>query len=376
MTKKILIADQSEAVRGVAENVLRRNGFEVVSANDGLEASDLLRSADLDLVFLNSTLPELDGYALSRQIKSEFKTKKVKVVLLLSTSEIVNQRQLMSSQADDTLNKPFSPQDLLEKCGALLGIDLSDGSQDQPKEDQLSEDIEELELGESVEDEIDFGSIFESEKKAGSDDGLDDVFLAAEERHSDVEDEESLPEDSMSMDIAPDSEPVEPAEDDHDESSIRLADDQFGLEEPFPETEINSPHDYNWFIREMKKDLSDDGDKPAETSAKPKKKSKRAKAKPGVPVKQESTAAGTFAVEELGSSKIDLSVVPESSRHASTSPAASSATEPLDQRELSLAEKLLIKEVSRQIAEKVAERLSTSELRTIVRDILQNLRNL
>lgn len=56
MAKKILIADQSDTVRSVAENLFRQRGFEVVSASDGMEALDLLRTAEVDLAFLNSEI--------------------------------------------------------------------------------------------------------------------------------------------------------------------------------------------------------------------------------------------------------------------------------------------------------------------------------
>ncbi len=374
MNKKVLIADQSEAVRGVAENVLRRNGIEVISANDGLEAADLIRSAEIDLAFLNSALPDLDGYSLSRQIKSDIRTKKVKVVLLLSTSEIVNQRQLMSSQADDTLNKPFSQQDLLEKCGSLLGLELGEKTPEKKEGDELKEEVEELKLGENVDEEIDFGSIFESDKRAGAGEDLDGVFLDVEERS----------DRSVASDNSADAETKDPEIENFDEeedgidSPIRIVDDQFGMEHPLPESEIQRPHDYNWFIREMKKELS--GDKQPEPSASALSPSTATKATPGVPKKSSSTPMpkGSFAVEELGSSKIDLSVVPKSAESAPRQerPKEGRAQAPVEEGELSLAEKVLIKEVSRQIAEKIAERLSTSDLRSIVREILQNLRNL
>ena len=77
MSKKILIADQSDSVREVAENLFRKKGFEVVSASDGIEALELLRTAGIDLAFLNSDLPEIDGYIVSQHAKSEEHTKDI-----------------------------------------------------------------------------------------------------------------------------------------------------------------------------------------------------------------------------------------------------------------------------------------------------------
>ena len=100
MSKKILIADQSDTVREIAENLLRKKGFEVISATDGVETLELLRTAGADLAFINSNLPEVDGYSISKQIKSDDQTNQIKTVLLLSTSEIVNQSQLLSQHID------------------------------------------------------------------------------------------------------------------------------------------------------------------------------------------------------------------------------------------------------------------------------------
>jgi CheY-like chemotaxis protein len=376
MPAKILIADQSETVREVAENLFRRIGFEVVSASDGVEALELVRTSGVDLALVNSGLPEIDGYAVSQQIKSEDGTRGVKVVLLISTSEIVNQHILLSSLADDTLNKPFSPQDLLEAVSTTLGVDVAgepDSDDDAVETEVLGDDAEEIDLDGKVENEIDFGSIFGEEGAGDGRKELDGVFLHSEEIVGSSGDSAADPPDAGRTPGA--HERVEDSED-----TIRLSDDQYGLESPPSEPEIEPPHDYNWFVREMKKDLrqahgdseSTGADGPALRDGKRgDSKTHSAARKAGVT----SISKVQFETEEIGISKTPLTAAkPDKEEAARTDYGADEShaeTAPVD---LTLAEKLLVKELAREIAEKLVGRMSTAELRKIMIEALTDLK--
>lgn len=383
MSKKVLIADQSEAVRGVAENLFRKKGLEVVSAADGLEALELIRTTDIDLAFLNSSLPQVDGYSVSSQIKDSEKTNRVKVVLLLSTSEMVQQHQLLSSQADDTLNKPFSPQDLVEVTSDLLGIELNgDKSEGPPQDsyDDISDGVEELNIEDEPDEEIDFGSIFEGEENKRDEPGLGDVFMAKEE------DQEAT--DKIVTDLFNDDKPKSQEGDMNDRSnggsddSIRLADDQYGLETP-SESEVHTPHDYNWFIREMKKELSEDQQSEGEPDKAPEGKeedSTKASAVPGKPAGSKTTKTGTFDIEEIGTSKLDTDESDLASEGSEPQKEYVFSGKPTDHgsstAELSLAEKLLIREVAQRVADRIVERMSTKELRSAIQEALYSLKKM
>ncbi len=384
MSKKVLIADQSEAVRGVAENLFRKKGLEVVSAADGLEALELIKTTDIDLAFLNSSLPQLDGYTVSSQIKDSEKTSRVKVVLLLSTSEIVQQHQLLSSQADDTLNKPFSPQDLVEMTSELLGIELNGDKPESPSQDSnddIADGVEELNIDDEPDEEIDFGSIFEGEEDKREEPGLGDVFMAKDEDHEAT--------DKIVTDLFNEDKPKSHEGDMNDrtnggsDDSIRLADDQYGLETP-SETEVHTPHDYNWFIREMKKELSEDQPSESEPGKSPEgeeeKDIPRASAVPGTPTASKTTKTGTFDIEEIGTSKIDADEPDVAPEGAESQKEYVFSGKPTDQgspaAELSLAEKLLIREVAQRVADRIVERMSTKELRSAIQEALHSLKKM
>ena len=388
MSKKILIADQSETVRGVAEDLFRKKGFEVVSASDGVEALELAHTPGIDLVFLNAGLPEIDGYTVSKEVKSNQQTQNVKVVLLLSTAEMVNQHLLLSSLADRTLNKPFSPKDLIESASEALGVEIES---DEDKEElsteagDVSEDIEELDFGENHDEEIDFGSIFAGDESVEQKTELDEILFSNKENSESADDtgiETSSEKRNNNKELE-----TEMSKEPEKDSAIRLADDQYGLEAPLPEPEIEVPHDYSWFIREMKKELTDpksgSDSMPSQATTSTEGPTINAEkghsAVPGMP-RTKTTKTGQFTVEEIGSSKIDISGVKSLVESEEENQPFSHIDKPIDYGEdsarLSLAEKLLIKEIGDKVAEKLVDRLSTEKLRQTILEVLASLKKM
>jgi len=379
MSKKILIADQSDTVRSVAENLFRQRGFEVVSASDGMEALDLLRTAEVDLAFLNSGLPEMDGYTVSEQIKSDSKTSDIKTVLLLSTSEIVSQRKFLSSLADETLNKPFSPKDLLEITSRVLDMELDMGGEDDLGSDgvyHLDEDVEELDLSQETDVEMDFSTIFADDNETNADSQVDDIVLADAATDDSPGNKSVEPLDDEQPDSERSENVKESAETDGAAESIHLSKDQYGIQTPIDESEMDGPHDYGWFVREMKRDM-----KSAKSGGTKGKSSSAASAVETAPTRSQSKAASAevnFDTEEIGSTKInlkDLQLAPESS---SRPVVESDETEipDYDAAKLSLAEKLLVKEVADRLAREILNRFSHSDLRQMLTDVLASLKRM
>ena len=375
MSKKILIADQSDSVREVAENLFRKKGFEVVSASDGIEALELLRTAGIDLAFLNSDLPEIDGYIVSQHAKSEERTKDIKVVLLLSASEIVNQHQLSTAQADDTLNKPFTQQDLIEITSTALSIEIDDereGEEALAETETTGDLVEEIGIDNEQVDEIDFDTIFSGEEMSEVDRKLDAVFLAddgdaIESQHSGGETGE------QARKAQPQDKPAEESVE-----MIRLSDDQYGLEGTPPESEIEMPHDYNWFVREMKKDLTTPKTKGAGgTAADRIATAKNAPAGFGDDLAG-SSVEGQIDVVETGTSRTRTTVAKLSQdtvaelQDGSDLPSGKAPSP----EQLSLAEKLLVKELAKEMAARLVGRISSAELRQVLVEALSSLKKM
>ncbi len=107
---KVLLADDSATMQKVVDVVLREEGFDVQSANTGEEALQAVGSFAPDLVFAYIKLPGMNGYDLTKQIKS---STTIPVVLLAGAFEPVDEALMQECGADDSLVKPFQTEDLM-----------------------------------------------------------------------------------------------------------------------------------------------------------------------------------------------------------------------------------------------------------------------
>jgi len=120
MSNKVLIADDSQTIRSVAEFLLRQKGYEVILAQNGEEALNLIKKLLPDLVLLDNSMPLMDGYTLCEELKKDGALNKIPVVMLLNSRESVNQEGFRSSGCVDFILKPFSPREFLEKVQKFL----------------------------------------------------------------------------------------------------------------------------------------------------------------------------------------------------------------------------------------------------------------
>jgi DNA-binding NtrC family response regulator len=109
-TRTVLIADDEVNLRKVLSAMLRREGFEVLTANDGENALELLRRTRVDLVLTDLKMPRLDGLALLRQVLREFTG--IPVIVLTAHGTIDNAVEAMKLGAFDFLTKPFDQDEL------------------------------------------------------------------------------------------------------------------------------------------------------------------------------------------------------------------------------------------------------------------------
>jgi len=117
----VLVADDDTDVRGLVAYRLRRSGYQVVEARDGEEALRLALEHVPDLVVIDVMMPKLDGYEVTRRLRSEEATRRVPVILLTSRSQEADITSGFASGADDYLTKPFSPDELVARVRAVLG---------------------------------------------------------------------------------------------------------------------------------------------------------------------------------------------------------------------------------------------------------------
>lgn len=117
MTRKILLADDDEAVREDVGRLLRFEGYETVLAEDGRTAVELVADGP-DLVLMDVTMPRLDGLAATRRIRASGCT--VPILMLAGRDAVGDRIVALDNGADDYLTKPFEVEELLARVRALL----------------------------------------------------------------------------------------------------------------------------------------------------------------------------------------------------------------------------------------------------------------
>lgn len=114
---KILIADDDGDLLDILAFSLRREGFEVVSARDGREALARVAAEQPDLVVLDVTMPELDGFEVCRRLRRE---SSIPIIMLTARGEDENIVLGLDIGADDYVTKPYSPRELIARVRALV----------------------------------------------------------------------------------------------------------------------------------------------------------------------------------------------------------------------------------------------------------------
>jgi DNA-binding response OmpR family regulator len=117
MSKRILIVDDEPRYLRLLEANLRTEGYEVATAQDGVQALDIFSAQPIDLVLLDVMMPRLDGFGVCQRLR-EFSN--VPIVILTARGEEQDRVRGLDLGADDYLVKPFSATELLARVRAVL----------------------------------------------------------------------------------------------------------------------------------------------------------------------------------------------------------------------------------------------------------------
>jgi CheY-like chemotaxis protein len=117
---KILLVEDNEMNRDMLSRRLARNGFEVVVAVNGQEGVDKASSETPDLILMDMSLPVIDGWEATRQLKEADGTKAIPVIALTAHAMADDKNKALGAGCDDFDTKPVELVRLLEKINALL----------------------------------------------------------------------------------------------------------------------------------------------------------------------------------------------------------------------------------------------------------------
>ncbi len=118
--QRVLVVDDEPDITGLLAYHLAKAGFRVITAANGSEALKSAREQRPDLVVLDLMLPGLSGYDVLGELRRREDTREVGVIVLTARKDERDRIKGLSLGADDYLAKPFSPQELVLRVGAIL----------------------------------------------------------------------------------------------------------------------------------------------------------------------------------------------------------------------------------------------------------------
>ena len=120
---RILLVEDNEMNRDMLSRRLNRRGFEVLIAEDGGLAVSMTRDERPDLVLMDMSLPVMDGWEATRQLKADPETASIPIIALTAHAMASDREQAMEAGCDDYDSKPVDLPRLLGKIDALLARD-------------------------------------------------------------------------------------------------------------------------------------------------------------------------------------------------------------------------------------------------------------
>ena len=117
---RILLVEDSEMNWDMLSRRLQRKGYEVLVATDGRQGVEMARSETPDLILMDMSLPVMDGWEATRQIKASPETQAIPVIALTAHAMAGDREQALEAGCDDYDTKPIDFRRLLQKIQVLL----------------------------------------------------------------------------------------------------------------------------------------------------------------------------------------------------------------------------------------------------------------
>ncbi|MBL1293587.1 MAG: response regulator [Thiotrichales bacterium] len=118
--KRILVVDDDEPSRTLAERILTRGGFDVETAADGKEALEKVAAFEFDLIVLDVMMPKMDGFEVCMKLQQNSKTADLPVVMLTALDSLNDMAKATQAGAKWFVTKPFDSKYLLRRIRQIL----------------------------------------------------------------------------------------------------------------------------------------------------------------------------------------------------------------------------------------------------------------
>ena len=117
--KTVLVVDDSPTERHVLVELLSRNGYQVITAENGEEGIEKARRELPDLILMDVVMPGLNGYQATRTLTRDEATKHIPIIVCTSKGQETDRIWGLRQGAQDYMVKPINPEELLAKIAAL-----------------------------------------------------------------------------------------------------------------------------------------------------------------------------------------------------------------------------------------------------------------
>lgn len=110
---KVMVIDDSQTIRRTAETLLSREGYSVITAQDGFEALSKVADHQPDIIFIDIMMPRLDGYQACALIKGNPRFSRTPIIMLSSKDGLFDRARGRIVGSDEYLTKPFTKDELI-----------------------------------------------------------------------------------------------------------------------------------------------------------------------------------------------------------------------------------------------------------------------
>lgn len=127
MGSKILVVDDEAHIRLLIEQTLEDledQGVEILTADNGVDALELIKAEKPNLVFLDVMMPKMNGFDVCRTVKQDLGMTDIFIALLTAKGQEYDRQRGTEAGANIYMTKPFDPDELLAKAGEVLGLEV------------------------------------------------------------------------------------------------------------------------------------------------------------------------------------------------------------------------------------------------------------
>jgi len=109
----VMVVDDSLTVRKITGRMLTREGFEVATAKDGVDALQQLQDIEPDIILLDIEMPRMDGFEFARNVRADAKAKHIPIIMITSRTADKHRNRAMELGVNEYMGKPYQEEQLM-----------------------------------------------------------------------------------------------------------------------------------------------------------------------------------------------------------------------------------------------------------------------